>query len=40
MTGSVVGVVSIAGEWRQGASPGGGSTAEGRPGFVEDPAGL
>jgi hypothetical protein len=40
MTGSVVGIASIASRWRSGASPGGGATAEGRPDLVEDPAGL
>jgi hypothetical protein len=40
MTGSVVGVVSIAGAWCPGASPGDGATAEGRPDLAEDPAGL
>jgi hypothetical protein len=40
MTGSVVGVVSIARGWRHGASPGDGATAEDRPDLVEDPAGL
>jgi hypothetical protein len=40
MTGSVVGMTSIAGAWRSGASPGGGATAEGRPDLVDDLAGL
>jgi hypothetical protein len=40
MTGSVVGIASIAGAWRQSASLGGGATAEDRPDLVEDPAGL
>jgi hypothetical protein len=40
MTGSVVGVISIVGAWRQGASPGGGATAEDRPDLAADPAGL
>ena len=40
MTGSVVGVVSIAGAWCSSASPGGGTTAEDRPDLTEDPAGL
>jgi len=40
MTGSVVGVASIAGEWRQSAALGGGTTAEDRPDLAEDPAGL
>jgi hypothetical protein len=40
MTGSVVSVVSIAGGWCCGASPGDGTTAEDRPDLAEDPAGL